>query len=258
MQFQRFGHLYTNDIDSGEPALYLRSVTYLSGHSEAMAMPCEGPVRPPRGGARVARSRDEQSEASIVSSMSRARRRVKELVHQMCPDTLLTLTYRANVTDEKEAWSTFQRFCRQMKKRFPGWCYVAVPELQERGAWHWHLCIRGWYDAVTLRNMWRRAVGDLQGNIDLDHRGWIRNRSKMATYLGKYITKSGVFVAINRRRYSSGGKIPPPVVWRGYIGRGLPIIDVLLDILDTKKKHRYGSFREFTARGITFTFLTSA
>ncbi len=71
----------------------------------------------------------------------------------------------------------------------PTWVYIAVPERQKRGAWHWHLAVVGWQDVGLLRACWLKVVGD--GNIDVQERvnATVNRRLGIVKYLGNYLTK---------------------------------------------------------------------
>jgi hypothetical protein len=106
-------------------------------------------------------------------------------------DRLLTLTYRENQQDRKRAYLDTVTFIA--RARAAGYLpkYVAVAELQKRGAWHVHIACRGFMWVQTLRRIWRGVVGQDNGNIDLSyrHRGQ-SNPWRIASYLSKYIGKA--------------------------------------------------------------------
>ncbi len=135
------------------------------------------------------RGLSEQRDMHEDRAVRRARSRLRQLILSTCADHLLTLTYRENVTDFDLACSHLSKFVRIVKGKLPGWIYVAVAEQQKRGAWHWHLAVRGRQDVDTLRTCWRHVVGD--GNIDVKApRSRIKNRQlALVTYLGKYLAK---------------------------------------------------------------------
>lgn len=73
----------------------------------------------------------------------RARSRLRQLILATRADHLVTLTYRGNVTDFERACRYLRKFVRIVKARKTDWTYIAVAERQQRGAWHWHLAVRG-------------------------------------------------------------------------------------------------------------------
>ena len=124
-----------------------------------------------------------------MRAIRRARSHLRRLVLSANADHLLTLTYRDNVTDFEQTSADLARFIRRVKQYLPDWVYVAVPERQQRGAWHWHLAVVGRQDVELLRACWRGVVGD--GNIDVQKpKSRIANqRLALVKYLGKYLAK---------------------------------------------------------------------
>jgi hypothetical protein len=101
---------------------------------------------------------------------------------------------------------------------------VTVAERQARGAYNWHVAVKGWQNLDLLRKCWRAACGD--GNIDVQgpknqtgNSQW--KHIRLALYLCKYITKElevredgEVFVGRHRYRTSLG--IEDPVERRSF------------------------------------------
>jgi hypothetical protein len=149
-----------------------------------------------------------------VRAMRRARSRLRHLILATKSDHLLTLTYRDNVVDFGKACSDLAKFVRVVKQRKRDWSYIAVAERQKRGAWHWHLAVRGRQDVGLLRATWRRVVGD--GNIDVAAARSMRGTGSMALvrYLGKYLAKGfDEDRELNGRRFraSHGIQVPTAV-----------------------------------------------
>ena len=152
-------------------------------------------------------NRAQNEERAVRRARSAIRKKV--LMYEL--DHLLTLTYRQNVTEFASTNHDLNRFVRLLKKRRPNIHYVAVPERQERGAWHWHLAVKGRQDVDLLRQLWRYVVGE--GNIDVQKPKPGRNRRlAMVSYLCKYLSKGfkeGIR-ELNGHRYRSsvGMEIP--------------------------------------------------
>lgn len=125
-----------------------------------------------------------------MRAVRRARSRLRQLVLSAKADHLLTLTYRANITEFSQTTADLQSFIRRVKASRPGWVYIAVAERQQRGAWHWHLAVVGRQDVDLLRACWRSVVGE--GNIDVQKpkRRVAQRRLAIVTYLGKYLAKA--------------------------------------------------------------------
>lgn len=166
----------------------------------------------------------ERAERNEDRSCRRARTKVRRLAKYKRLDTMLTLTYRENQTDRTLAQAHLSAFLRRVKKLIPGFEYVAVAELQDRGAYHWHLAVKrlnagyfsgGYYvhSWKLLRAIWRSVIGG-GGNIDVQAPGKPgRGIHKLAGYLTKYITKGFTSGVKHQNRYqASGCDLPRAVV----------------------------------------------
>ncbi len=169
---------------------------------------------------------DERKQANLERAARRAKTRVRHLCKAAGIDTLLTLTYAANMTD----WSLLKRhmkeFNRRMAKLVPGWFYVAAFERQQRGAWHAHMAVhrlppeleaRGGVKVKSfnvIRAVWRAVTGELGGNIDVQSRKRNSQRapSRIAAYISKYMTKAYAEGEPWSNRFSSskGVSVPKP------------------------------------------------
>lgn len=137
---------------------------------------------------KAGRGESEQRDVHEDRAKRRARSRLRQLILAANANHLLTLTYRANVTDYGQASADLGRFIRRVRTHLPGWVYIAVPEQQKRGAWHWHLAVIGRQDVALLRTCWRAVVGE--GNIDVQKpKGTANRRLTIVKYLGKYLGK---------------------------------------------------------------------
>ena len=240
--------LITEGRDTGNGyALSMRH--YPSGDAEITGIRLFPDDRLRRGGGapRKNAEKKEMDQETLLKSVSRARTTIRRKLLTMCADRLLTLTFKENVTDMDEAWHCFKYFCRLMRSRYGesrkdrhgnvlGFEYVAVPEYQARGAVHFHLAIKGYYHANTVRRLWLRASGNRGGNIDItsprnaDKNSW--NPRRISNYLSKYISKTEK-VEFNRRRYSSSTTIKIPEPLTGWLALGVPLISVMRQTVES-------------------------
>ena len=157
------------------------------------------------------------SSLNREENKTRSRRRAKSQIRKKILagnfDYLLTLTFKENITDLKRANSYFDKFIRKVRKHIDkNFAYVAVAEKQKRGAYHFHVAVKGWQKVKTLRAIWLRIVGE--GNIDV--RAPLKRKSgsqwekvKLAYYLSKYIAKDDTDeLNKNLYRVSQGIEIP--------------------------------------------------
>ena len=161
---------------------------------------------------------EQEKRKRAEINLSRSVRRSKAQARRKCMagglDHLLTLTYRENMTDEKTAYAHFKAFLRKVRERYPDWKYLAVHELQSRGAIHFHCAVKGYQDVRYLRSCWLSVVG--AGNIDVkapQGRGAAKWKlPRLASYLTKYITKNATTAnARQRYRVAEGIEIPESV-----------------------------------------------
>lgn len=157
------------------------------------------------------RGDSEYLEANADRAGRRARSRLRQLILAANLDHLLTLTYRENITDFRQAGGDLSRFVRAVKTYLPDFVYVAVPEKQKRGAWHWHIAVAGRQDVNLLRKLWRQVIGE--GNIDVQKpKAGENRRLALVKYLGKYLAKGFAegHQELNRHRFRASLGIVVP------------------------------------------------
>ncbi len=183
---------------------------------------------------KAARGTSTERTQNEDRAVRRAKSRVRQLILSANLTHLLTLTYRENVTDFTRASDDLNRFVRKMKVNLADWLYVAVAEQQERGAWHWHLAVRGRQNVELIRTLWREIVGE--GNIDVSAPKGNRKDQRLflVQYLGKYLVKA--FVTgdrkLNKHRFRSSRNIQVPMeCFTVPVGTERKTSDIALDTL---------------------------
>lgn len=188
---------------------------------------------------------DERREANLERAAKRAKTRVRHLCKAAGVDTLLTLTYAANMQE----WATLKRhmkeFNRRMGKVIPGWFFVAAFEKQERGAWHAHLAVHRLPRELELRPgvklksfnviraVWRSVTAECGGNVDVQSRkrNSTRAPSRIAAYLSKYMMKAFAEGDPWSNRFSSSRGVTVPKAERiRFVGYSLS--DVAIAVFD--------------------------
>jgi hypothetical protein len=161
----------------------------------------------------------ERSDTNIAAT----RRNLRRLIYSLSPDRMLTMTYKENVIDLDQAKRDFKLFKDSFSKQFPLSAFVAVPEQQKRGAWHFHVALRGYFSIKTLRRWWPH--GHIQ--IDYQKRKLRDSVAKVGAYLSKYLGKD--LKVLGRAAYSVCNRknldMPIKTVVRLRLGAadGLPI-----------------------------------
>ncbi len=168
------------------------------------------PALPPQ---KSGKGKSEHREENESRAARRAKSRLRHLILSTAADHLLTLTYRENVTDFEQSCTDQARFVRLVKAKLPNWIYIAVAEQQKRGAWHWHMAVKGRQDVELLRALWRQVVGE--GNIDVNPpKGKAKHRQlALVKYLGKYLAKGFADSErqLNGRRFRASHRIEVPL-----------------------------------------------
>lgn len=181
-----------------------------------------GPGMTPK--ARAARGESENREASEEFAARRARKTVRHRCKAIGADRLVTLTYRENITDRAVALKDWKAFVRRLSK-VQDFHYVAVIEMQQRGAIHFHVAVKGRQCYALLRSVWQGVLGlDEAGrqrgqvNVRDPHKfGFNKGGNhKLASYIAKYCGKQMDVRDLNEKRYfcSRGIVVPEVEVWR--------------------------------------------
>lgn len=160
-----------------------------------------------RGGSRKATDREEQDPRTRKIAERRAYSKVIDRCLAINADRMWTLTYRENMDDRERGAADLARFVRLMKKHLGEFHYVAVGELQKRGAWHYHIATNAYVRVEIIRALWLKACG-VSGNIDVAYFGK-SGSAIVGAYIGKYIMKDAdEMTAFGRHRYKSSKGVP--------------------------------------------------
>lgn len=169
-------------------------------------------------------SEAERKQANLERAANRAKTRVRHLCKAAGVDTMLTLTYRENMTDWALLKKHVKEFNRRMTRLIPGWFYVAAYERQQRGALHVHMAVHRLQPTMqhargvkvksysVVQAVWRGVVGELGGCAHIKPRKCRRAPSRIASYLSKYMTKAFADGDAWSNRFSSskGVAVPKP------------------------------------------------
>lgn len=208
----------------------------------------------------VSSSTEDESEDQTPkeTNKERAARRAKQklrwLIKCIGADRLLTLTFRENVTDYKQAEKCLNAFLHKCRNEWgKEFRFAVVPERQARGAWHFHLALRGFWNVHKIRAFWWRSLGakvafseegkavrlsgESPGNVDITSpmsRGKVRRVwmiDRLAAYLAKYVGKTIGNEDLGGAPSYRGTRGLKPVVQR-YLVKALTFSDVVGVFLD--------------------------
>lgn len=173
-----------------------------------------------------------EKEDNWSRAVRRARQNIRFLCKQMQANRLLTLTYRECMTDRVSVKRHWQEFLRLVRVEYPEFQYVSVLEIQDRGAFHIHCAVRGWYKYSFLRACWYRAIGgtgreegeETPGSMNMTApktrwgsgvTHWKTN--KLAGYLTKYLAKTFDMTSSEKKRYWHSRDLSAPAITRVWL-----------------------------------------
>lgn len=170
---------------------------------------------------------EERQEKCLKIAANRAKKRVRRLCKVMGADTLLTLTYRANVTDLALCKRHLKEFVRRLRRVVPDFRAVCCFEHQERGALHVHMATIKFPKLIAaangvkvksynvIRAVWRSVTGEHGGTVNVSNKkkGATRSPAKIAAYIAKYISKAFTEGEAGSNRWTKFGdvELPRPV-----------------------------------------------
>ncbi|WP_171014998.1 rolling circle replication-associated protein [Culicoidibacter larvae] len=121
-------------------------------------------------------------------------------------DKFLTVTFAENIQDREIANYLFMKFIQRLRYHFGTFEYLAVPELQNRGAIHYHILLFGlpFISKDHLADIWKH------GYIKINA---VERYYNLAHYIAKYINKdfeTGRKKA--QKRYMSSRGLKKPII----------------------------------------------
>lgn len=115
-------------------------------------------------------------------NVRRSRQKIRRLINSN-QDLVkfMTLTFRRNVTTLEEGNKYFDIFIKRLKRQYPDFKYLCVPEFQKRGAVHYHLlCSLPFITSEKLNNIWTHGFAFIRKVDNVDNMG-----AYVCKYLGK-------------------------------------------------------------------------
>ena len=215
--------------------------------------------RPPKKGTKkISKTRDEMIPEQLAASVQRAKTQIRHKCIAIRADRMLTTTYRENMCDRDQAYRDHEKFIKLCRKQFGEFPYVAVAEMQKRGAIHIHMALNKYYPINILRKLWHQAIGEREdglspGNVDIQKKssyvqGGKSSKKKItiiARYMSKYLAKDIDGQEIGKKRYSSSRGIPKPDVRLYYLPLGDNTFRLIGDIVLQENGAMVGNFLEF-------------
>ena len=162
-------------------------------------------------------------ERSKIASTRRAKTQVRRRCKMLQADCMMTLTYRANVTDESRVQADFKAFRKRLAK-FGQFHYVATLETQKRGSLHVHIACQqfpAWLQNehgvrvksyALISSICSRVVGRGNGNVNFTKPRGRNSSHRIASYIAKYVGKALSENTFNAKSYWQSVGLPKPRV----------------------------------------------
>lgn len=218
------------------------------------------------------RPKAARGEGDREKNRARAARRAKTQVRQRCKmiqaDAMLTLSYRENMQDFERLEVDVKVFVKRLRE-LGAFEYVLCVERQQRGALHVHMACQSfpaWMknaDGVKvksynlIRSIWRRVVGQDNGNIDLTRPR--RNGShRIASYISKYISKALEDAVFNAKSYWASRGTPKPKKTRLWFSAEDSTWDIVALVASDFIKRGYTDIAQFSDRLNEFIWFSAS
>lgn len=140
-----------------------------------------------KNGKRIFKTKDERLVEYIQSedrqkNFNKTKKQIERLIYANPQLTkFLTLTFAGEMSDIETANTHFHNFVARLRRLYPEFQYIAVPEFQKRGAVHYHLlCFLPYVRSKTISEVWSH------GFIKIKRTDRVKD---MAKYMTKYLTK---------------------------------------------------------------------
>ena len=142
-----------------------------------------------------------------LKNITRSKLECQRLAKANCNDweTFITLTFEENITDIDYANKRLKYFIDKIRRVFPNFKYIGVPEFQDRGASHYHLLTN-----ININNknlIFEQEDKKRYKHIKYWNEGFTKVDSlkndikKIIGYISKYMTKDADIRLFNRHRY---------------------------------------------------------
>lgn len=129
--------------------------------------------------------------------------------------SFITLTYKENMTDVKQAKIDLNYFVKNIKKKKTDFKYIAIPEFQKRGSVHFHLLTN--LSLTDTNIIVKQKTNDNFYDVKYWAKGFTSFENvtgdikKIIGYIAKYMTKDCDDRLFDIRRFTSSQNLVKPV-----------------------------------------------
>lgn len=186
------------------------------------------------------KNRSDMDEEQLKRSVLRAKKNARHKCLALKVDRMLTFTTSENIQDRERAYKYLEKTIKQYNKISKVKLqYVAVMELQKRGAIHFHLATNTFHNVLTLRKIWNETIGGM-GAVNVTSpknyqrkQDGIWKKAAICNYITKYINKSyDEQNELNKKRFSSSRGIEKPNKITVYIPIGDDTFRLILAVIE--------------------------
>lgn len=127
----------------------------------------------------------------------------------------ITLTFAENITDINYANKKLRYFCDKVRRVFPNFMYLCIPEFQKRGAVHYHILSN--IDINNKDLIYKQIDNEKYLHIKYWNEGFTSvekvkgDKKKVIGYISKYMTKDIDNRLFGHRRYFYSQNIKKPI-----------------------------------------------
>lgn len=167
--------------------------------------------------------------------------------------TFITLTFKENISDIEYSNYVFKVFIKKFKyylrKKFNNFelKYIAVPELQKRGAIHFHLVtnVPQYVRYIDLIKMWQKSISNNKhaskktsgGSLHIKYsNNETYNTQLIARYLTKYLTKQNERTEfLGKKTYFCSRNLKRPIIKKYYLDNSKSLETTLQQLIKNNK-----------------------
>lgn len=179
----------------------------------------------------------KKQEDNLKKSLYRTKQNLKRLINSnIALRKFVTLTFAENLQDIEKANKYFELFIKRLKYKYPNLQYIAIPELQKRGAVHYHLLLNLPYVKNSkLREIWGLGFVNIRST---------QHSRNIGSYLSKYLTKDNFNVKVfkGKKKYFYSRNLKRCIVILGYTAIQVYKTMIKGKELVYKKKFKYNKY----------------
>lgn len=167
------------------------------------------------------KKKNEQNKISdLIHSLNRTKNKIYSYARCVRWEWFVTFTFSSEKTDRydyTECSRLIRRWLNNQRRNAPDLLYLIVPEQHKDGAWHFHGLLANTGNIEFSDSGKKDGTGKKIYNMAKWLNGWttataVGDIHKVASYIGKYITKDLCKATTGKQRYFVSQNMPEPEV----------------------------------------------